>query len=64
MDSALSIKNASGKTFSLLNDNNTTKSTFKVNKLTSATINSPVAAKRKYHCTEPGCNKSFTTRYA
>lgn len=20
--------------------------------------------RRKYHCTEPGCNKSFTTRYA
>lgn len=19
-------------------------------------------SKRKYHCTEPGCNKSFTTR--
>lgn len=22
----------------------------------------PVNTKRKYHCTEPGCNKSFTTR--
>lgn len=22
----------------------------------------PVNSKRKYHCTEPGCNKSFTTR--
>lgn len=24
--------------------------------------NSTISSKRKYHCSEPGCNKSFTTR--
>ncbi|KAI9246554.1 hypothetical protein EDC94DRAFT_627110 [Helicostylum pulchrum] len=55
MDSTtLSIKNASGKTFSLLND------TFKLTTLNSS-MNVPIAPRRKYHCSEPGCNKSFTT---
>ncbi|KAG2197330.1 hypothetical protein INT47_012760 [Mucor saturninus] len=57
MDSTtLSIKNASGKTFSLLNDNNG----FIVNKMTSS-MSIPIAPRRKYHCSQPGCNKSFTT---
>ncbi|KAF1799289.1 C2H2-type zinc finger transcription factor [Mucor lusitanicus] len=67
MDSTLSIKNASGKTFSLLNDspcNAATRSaeetSFKVTKLTTS-MTLPVQPKRKYHCIEPGCNKSFTT---
>ncbi|KAI8646981.1 hypothetical protein BD408DRAFT_409001 [Parasitella parasitica] len=63
MDSTLSIKNASGKTFSLLNESpSCTQSevSFKVTKLTTA-MTLPVQPKRKYHCTEPGCNKSFTT---
>ncbi|CAO3606593.1 unnamed protein product [Mucor hiemalis] len=64
MDSTtLSIKNASGKTFSLLNDSSNSghqQRHFQVNKLTtSMTAVSPT--RRKYHCTEPGCNKSFTT---
>ncbi|KAI8350391.1 hypothetical protein BD560DRAFT_409799 [Blakeslea trispora] len=62
MDSSLSIKNASGKTFSLLNQPETENNTmiFKVNKMKSS-IHLPTTPKRKYHCSEPGCNKSFTT---
>ncbi|GAN09708.1 hypothetical protein MAM1_0285d09240 [Mucor ambiguus] len=67
MDSTLSIKNASGKTFSLLNDSpsnamsaRSEETSFKVTKLTTS-MTLPVQPKRKYHCTEPGCNKSFTT---
>ncbi|KAI9486542.1 MAG: hypothetical protein EXX96DRAFT_549468 [Benjaminiella poitrasii] len=48
MDSALLIKNASGKQFSLLNDG-------------SSSSVSNIESRRKYHCFEPGCNKSFTT---
>lgn len=64
MDSTLSIKNASGKTFSLLNEspisNKSTATSFKVTKLTTS-MTLPVQPRRKYHCVEPGCNKSFTT---
>ncbi|CAO0802074.1 unnamed protein product [Mucor circinelloides] len=66
MDSTLSIKNASGKTFSLLNDSPSTdtvsrsETSFKVTKLTTS-MTLPVQPRRKYHCIEPGCNKSFTT---
>ncbi|CAO3651388.1 unnamed protein product [Mucor fragilis] len=69
MDSTLSIKNASGKTFSLLNDSpsnatsssgRTEETSFRVTKLTTS-MTLPVQPKRKYHCIEPGCNKSFTT---
>ncbi|KAK4510961.1 transcriptional repressor [Mucor velutinosus] len=71
MDSALSIKNASGKTFSLLNDSpsnaaisashgRSEETSFKVTKLTTS-MTLPVQPKRKYHCVELGCNKSFTT---
>lgn len=59
IDSALSIKNASGKTFSLLNDTSSSQPS-ENNKLTTPT--SATTPKRKYHCNEPGCNKSFTTR--
>jgi uncharacterized Zn-finger protein len=64
MDSTLSIKNASGKTFSLLNESpissKSTETSFKVTKLTTS-MTLPVQPRRKYHCIEPGCNKSFTT---
>ncbi|KAI8329025.1 hypothetical protein EDC96DRAFT_549207 [Choanephora cucurbitarum] len=44
----LSVKNASGRHVSLLNSNDEP--------------NPPIEeSKRKYHCTEPGCHKSFTT---
>ncbi|KAI7898654.1 uncharacterized protein BX663DRAFT_524272 [Cokeromyces recurvatus] len=55
MDSTLLIKNASGKQFSLLNNEDS-----KVNSKTS-TLSSNFDPRRKYHCNEAGCNKSFTT---
>ncbi|CAO3622225.1 unnamed protein product [Cunninghamella blakesleeana] len=48
MMSTLSIKDATGRQISLLNNN----------QQNTVTV---VAGKRKYHCIEPGCNKSFTT---
>ncbi|PHZ07775.1 uncharacterized protein RHIMIDRAFT_220394 [Rhizopus microsporus ATCC 52813] len=56
-DLVLSIKDASGRHVSLLNDN--TPTNYKMNSLNSA--NTTITVRRKYHCTEPGCNKSFTT---
>lgn len=53
MMSNLSIKDAAGRQISLLNNSNNTQQT------TTVTV---IAGKRKYHCIEPGCNKSFTTR--
>ncbi|KAI8096389.1 uncharacterized protein BX664DRAFT_323892 [Halteromyces radiatus] len=44
----LSIKDASGRQISLLNDSPPPSS-------------SSFTTRRRYHCTEPGCNKSFTT---
>lgn len=58
-DLVLSIKDASGRHVSLLNEN--TPANYKMNSLNSA--NTTITVRRKYHCTEPGCNKSFTTRY-
>lgn len=46
---ALSITNAKGRLVNLLNEDPSKKST--ENK------------KRRYQCTESGCQKSFTTRY-
>ncbi|KAI8085900.1 uncharacterized protein B0P05DRAFT_506827 [Gilbertella persicaria] len=55
----LSVKNASGRQVSLLNSNEEPQ---------PVAINTPEEwqqdpqqSKRKYHCIEPGCNKSFTT---
>jgi hypothetical protein len=56
-DSSLSIKDASGRQFSLLNDVSPSKQEQKPVLKTNTTT------KRKYHCIAPGCNKSFTTRY-
>jgi hypothetical protein len=61
----LSVKNASGRQVSLLNSNDEPQQ-----QPTSPTsFSSPEEwqqdaqqSKRKYHCIEPGCNKSFTTR--
>lgn len=59
----LSVKNASGRQVSLLNTSEEEE--------TSILPTSPTAedwqqdaqlSKRKYHCIEPGCHKSFTTR--
>ena len=79
MDSPLSIKDASGRQISLLNSNKQNNScsspsssssslaapvTTTTNDFLRATATrQPSTGRRKYHCTEPGCNKSFTTRY-
>ncbi|KAI9313529.1 hypothetical protein BX666DRAFT_2030311 [Dichotomocladium elegans] len=47
MDSSLSIKDSSGRQISLLNDQ-------------PPPVKTPMV-KRRYHCTEHGCHKSFTT---
>ncbi|KAI9030012.1 hypothetical protein CLU79DRAFT_419361 [Phycomyces nitens] len=52
-DPALSIKDASGRHLSLLNE-----STYSP-KATRPTAEQTI--RRKYHCTSPGCHKSFTT---
>lgn len=49
MPHILSITNSKGRLVSLLNDDHPEDKQKSCNK-------------RKYHCTEPGCNKSFTTR--
>ncbi|KAI8991240.1 hypothetical protein BDF20DRAFT_843516 [Mycotypha africana] len=77
METILSIKDASGKMFNLLNDNaaataamSTVPSFGKVSHQRKACISKEhpllssaaiVINKRKFHCLEPGCNKSFTT---
>ncbi|KAI8878993.1 hypothetical protein K501DRAFT_257674 [Backusella circina FSU 941] len=61
-DSSLSIKDASGRHFSLLNDVAPSKQDQKpVLKSTATTTTTTTTTKRKYHCIAPGCNKSFTT---
>ncbi|KAG1472399.1 hypothetical protein G6F56_001562 [Rhizopus delemar] len=61
-DLVLSIKNASGRHVNLLNESTIAPSlsAFRINPLESS-LNSSITSKRKYHCDEPGCNKSFTT---
>ncbi|KAI8376859.1 hypothetical protein BD560DRAFT_367591 [Blakeslea trispora] len=59
----LSVKNASGRHVSLLNSNDEPHQ-INVSTSPSSTSSAPEEwqqSKRKYHCTEPGCNKSFTT---
>ncbi|KAL1928409.1 hypothetical protein VTP01DRAFT_2765 [Rhizomucor pusillus] len=53
-DSALSVRDARGRQISLLCD---TVPTTPSSKATTTAA----AGRRRYHCTEPGCNKSFTT---
>ncbi|KAJ8659447.1 hypothetical protein O0I10_004812 [Lichtheimia ornata] len=53
-DSPLSIKDANGRHISLLNNNNN-------NNGTTLTARSTSIARRKYRCSAPGCDKSFTT---
>ncbi|KAI8377489.1 uncharacterized protein BYT42DRAFT_570498 [Radiomyces spectabilis] len=69
----LSIKDATGRQMSLLNDDhpsshqprplNTTYSKPMESTATTTTTpqNASPPARRRYHCMEPGCNKSFTT---
>lgn len=75
-DSAFLVTNASGRHINLLNDNITVitapsppSSEVSDEAPPSATIPTPTTTtstakqtKKKYHCTEPGCTKSFTTR--
>lgn len=71
----LSVKNASGRQVSLLNTSDEShpqpQPQQSSSPITAATGSfSPSEdwqqdaqqSKRKYHCIEPGCNKSFTTR--
>ncbi|KAG0739736.1 hypothetical protein G6F57_009114 [Rhizopus arrhizus] len=57
-DSVFSIKNALGRQVSLLNDTPSMTSSASLN---ANSLNAKVDSKRKYHCAEPGCHKSFTT---
>ncbi|KAI9487175.1 MAG: hypothetical protein EXX96DRAFT_68429 [Benjaminiella poitrasii] len=60
----LSVKNASGRQVSLLNSNDDLEQyspSPNEQSLQQQQDNSQQQSKRKYHCTEPGCNKSFTT---
>ncbi|ORZ25238.1 hypothetical protein BCR42DRAFT_316306, partial [Absidia repens] len=56
-DSTLSVKDATGRHISLLNDNQQPQQQQQEQPTPIPSYN----GKRKYHCTEPGCNKSFTT---
>lgn len=62
----LSVKNASGRQVSLLNTSDEAQPVV-IRIPTSPTVEEwqqdAQQLKRKYHCTEPGCHKSFTTRY-
>ncbi|KAI8341527.1 hypothetical protein BC941DRAFT_467582 [Chlamydoabsidia padenii] len=56
-DSTLSVKDATGRHISLLNDQQQAKHDQDQEHTSMVSFNS----KRKYHCVEIGCNKSFTT---
>lgn len=70
--SSFSVKDANGRQISLLNNNSSNNSDSYSDQnqlqrdqqyqqlLTSVTVRP--TQRRKYHCSEPGCNKSFTTR--
>ncbi|CAO3676256.1 unnamed protein product [Rhizopus stolonifer] len=57
-DSTLSTKNSFGRQVSLLND---TPVMINPSELKANSMSAKVSSKRKYHCIELGCNKSFTT---
>ncbi|KAI9310906.1 hypothetical protein BX666DRAFT_2001348 [Dichotomocladium elegans] len=67
----LSVTDASGRQISVLNDQPgadsnpslKTAAAAKITRRTHSTTLSCGISRRKYHCTEIGCNKSFTTRY-
>ncbi|CAO3595072.1 unnamed protein product [Absidia cylindrospora] len=60
-DSTLSVKDATGRHISLLNDYQQQQQRCQAKKQEQPTSTSSFNGKRKYHCIEPGCNKSFTT---
>ncbi|KAF1806266.1 hypothetical protein V8B55DRAFT_1442365 [Mucor lusitanicus] len=74
-ESAFLITNASGRHINLLNDSgpiamsvpsppssdNSDENTSTVDAVSTPTPVESSSSKRKYHCTEPGCAKSFTT---
>ncbi|CDH52029.1 hypothetical protein RO3G_00589 [Lichtheimia corymbifera JMRC:FSU:9682] len=55
-DSPLSVKDANGRQISLLNNNNNSNNAIVNNARSRQSM-----SRRKYHCTAPGCDKSFTT---
>ncbi|ORZ22253.1 hypothetical protein BCR42DRAFT_487836 [Absidia repens] len=59
-DSALSVKDATGRHISLLNDYHQQQQ-YQSKRQEQPSSTSSFNGKRKYHCIEPGCNKSFTT---
>jgi hypothetical protein len=59
-DYTLSVKDATGRHISLLNDHQQQQEQEQEQELELSSV--PFSTKRKYHCAEPGCNKSFTTR--
>jgi hypothetical protein len=73
-DSAFLVTNASGRHINLLNDNQQEQPPvlFAAPSPPSSEVSDETSpndilvttslSKRKYHCTEPGCTKSFTTR--
>lgn len=67
-ESAFLVTNASGRHINLLNDNEkqAEPSTSPVSSEVSDELTNDgflsSSSKRKYHCSEPGCTKSFTTR--
>ncbi|KAI9488482.1 hypothetical protein BDB00DRAFT_982325 [Zychaea mexicana] len=69
MESPLSIKDASGRQISLLNNSTYSSPSSppppppapSTDFLRATASRQSSTGRRKYHCTEPGCNKSFTT---
>ena len=58
----LSIKDACGRQISLLNDQPSQPPLPQQKQKQSTATTSTNGGRRRYHCTERGCNKSFTTR--
>lgn len=66
-ESAFLVTNASGRHINILNDN---EKQVEQSSPVSSEVSDEIAndgflsstSKRKYHCSEPGCTKSFTTR--
>lgn len=72
-ETAFLVTNASGRHINILNDNEAREAVVMVeqpsppsSEISDETITEGFLSsspKRKYHCSEPGCPKSFTTRY-
>ncbi|KAI9317748.1 hypothetical protein BX666DRAFT_2112129 [Dichotomocladium elegans] len=61
-DSAFSVKDANGRHISLLNTQNIpATTTYTDSSPTNPMRQRALSGRRKYHCNEPGCKKSFTT---